>query len=594
MIGFLTPWALIGVVVAGVPLLLHLVQRHSAREVPFPAVRYLRDATDREHRRWRFRDWLLLAIRTLLILALVLAAAGATVRRIRFGPHLPGDLVVIVDNSAASAAVVDGEPLLAQLKRAAQATLAQASPRDRVWLIAADGVARSGTSTELRARTAQLDVMPVVANLAQLIGEARTLFRSDARPAHLVVISGLERPAVRGAPGTPPPVTLRPTAALPPNHGIVAFDAGVQPWTTDGGDLTITVTATDTNPVPLRISEDSRVVRELLVTPGVPTVQRVPAFASGWSTLTATLPPDDFPLDDSRSLGVVVAAPPPVRWDSTDRYLATAMAVLVGDGRIRAGDQVSMGTLGPGPSVVFPPADPSAIGALNRALAARGSGWRFGALETGSARFDSSEVIATRDTVSRWYGVQRATPAGEVLATVAGSPWAVASGDIILVASRLDPAWTSLPLSASFVPFVEALVTRAARGEAAVATIPVGKAMTLPSGVSTIAGDTGSERVAGTSAWASSRPGVFHLLAGRDTLGAISVELDPRASDLHVVSAGDLDRIWPGAIVSDLAHGPSLAFATGSRADLRGALLVLALVCVVAETFIAGRMHQRT
>ena len=78
---FLHPWLLAGLLAAGVPLLLHLVQRREPPTVVFPAVRYLLDATREHQRRLRIRHWLLLLLRTLLIVALVLAAAGPTVRR---------------------------------------------------------------------------------------------------------------------------------------------------------------------------------------------------------------------------------------------------------------------------------------------------------------------------------------------------------------------------------------------------------------------------------------------------------------------------------------------------------------------------------
>ena len=52
-----------------------------------------------------------------------------------------------------------------------------------------------------------------------------------------------------------------------------------------------------------------------------------------------------------------------------------------------------------------------------------------------------------------------------MLATVDAAPWLVRSGDLLLVGSRFDPSWTALPFSAGFVPFLDALLTRALRGE---------------------------------------------------------------------------------------------------------------------------------
>jgi hypothetical protein len=44
----------------------------------------------------------------------------------------------------------------------------------------------------------------------------------------------------------------------------------------------------------------------------------------------------------------------------------------------------------------------------------------------------------------------------------------VRSGNVVLVGSRFDPAWTELPVSAAFMPFMDLLLNRIARGELAV------------------------------------------------------------------------------------------------------------------------------
>jgi len=142
---FLHPWMLAGLLAAGVPLLLHLVQRREPPTIVFPAVRYLLDATREHQRRLRIRHWLLLLLRTLFIVALVLAAAGPTVRRSGVTGHAPSALVLVVDNSLSSAAIVGGTPRIEQLLRAADGVLARATPGDALWLILADGARRSAT-----------------------------------------------------------------------------------------------------------------------------------------------------------------------------------------------------------------------------------------------------------------------------------------------------------------------------------------------------------------------------------------------------------------------------------------------------------------
>src|SRR5688572_27666259 len=130
MIGFLHPWVLAGLVAAGIPILLHLIARRQPPTVVFPAVRYLMATTQEHQKRLKLQNLLLLLLRTLLILALVLAAAGPTIQLTGVPGHAPSALVVVLDNSASSAAVTGGTAQLARLKAAARAALARATPAD--------------------------------------------------------------------------------------------------------------------------------------------------------------------------------------------------------------------------------------------------------------------------------------------------------------------------------------------------------------------------------------------------------------------------------------------------------------------------------
>jgi hypothetical protein len=593
MISFTLPWALLGLVAAALPLLLHLVQRHEAPEIIFPAVRYLEDATRDRQKRLKFRHWLLLIIRTLLIVALVLAAAGATAHRTVIGPHAPSSLVLVVDNSAASSAVIDGEPLLASLVRAAGHVLDRATLSDRLWLVSADGAPRAGTASELHAYLATLRAEPFRLDLGHAIATGRGLIRGSNRPGEVVVVSALQRSALSAASGTGDVLVLRPTAPPPVNRGITTLGTGLQPWGPSGGRVTIEIVSSDTTPVPVTLSIGNRTVRDVLVTPGVPSVQRIGPQPAGWLAITASLPPDEFRFDDARSVPVHVAPAEVVEWDVADRYVAAAAQVLAADGRIREGSGIHLGTLGPGTSVVLPPDDPARVGAINRALAARGVSWRFGNVVSAAERTDSSEIIPAFETVTRRYLLDHVGTGGEVLATVGGTPWLVRSGDVLLLGSRLDPDWTTLPLSASFVPFLDAVLTGATRGDVVSPVVVAGEPLRLPEGVTAVAHDGVVTRVEGGTFWTPRAVGVFHLLVRTDTLGAISVRVDSRASDLARASDRDARALWQGATIAGLSDGPARAFAAGGRADLRGALLMLALLCVLAETLIVGRASRR-
>jgi hypothetical protein len=226
--------------------------------------------------------------------------------------------------------------------------------------------------------------------------------------------------------------------------------------------------------------------------------------------------------------------------------------------------------------------------ALNRALAARGIGWRYGALSLAPGTTDSGAAVG-RVRVLRRYSLE---PTGSgrtgVVATVAGQPWLVRSGDVVLLASRLDPGWTELPVSAGFMPFMDLLLNRLARGEVSVGEGAPGDPIPVPDLVTSVRQGEREWRVEGGGNFRPAEVGAYYLLAGQDTLGAIAANLDPRESLLRPASDAQVRRLWSGAQVVGLGDAARLAFASGPVGDLRGPLLWLALCLGLAEMALAA------
>lgn len=79
-IGF-TELPLLGwLAVAAAPWLLHFLQRKQRQEVSWGAMMFLRAAAEKQSRYWHWEQWLLLLLRTALLIAIVLAAAGPSLR----------------------------------------------------------------------------------------------------------------------------------------------------------------------------------------------------------------------------------------------------------------------------------------------------------------------------------------------------------------------------------------------------------------------------------------------------------------------------------------------------------------------------------
>ena len=548
---FLHPLALVGLAAAAIPALLHLFQQRQPPEADFPALRYLSEAERKSARRMRLRHLLLLLLRTALIVAVILAAARPLVpSRASGAAHPPSALVLVLDNSLSSGAVVGGQVTLDRLKAAARAVLRRASPDDRLWLVLADGIVRGGARDELL--TAVDSAPPDPRRLDLVSAVTRALRVAAAAPAPLRevhVVSDLQRTALASGGVTVPAgvrvLALAPRPA-PQNRGLTAVHVA-------GGSVTTTVVGTPgANAAAVTLRVRGRDVARGLAAPGAALTLALADPGPGWWIGEVTLDPDELRSDDRRLFvwhsvpTALVHADP-----AAGPFAAAAIAVLQAAHRVRDGAEVTLADRpGAGASIVVPPSDPALVGQVNRALQARGVAWHFAAM--GSPGPVTSAILPGLDgaRVMRRHRLEGAD-SGVVLASVNGEPWAVVSGGVVLVASRFDTTWTALPTTPAFVPLVDALVNRFARGEA-----PVRER-------------EGAARVEFTR-------------LGPDTVGATVYGPDARESDLTPADPALVRRALGAELVSDADFGGA-AFAGLRRADLSGVLLVLALLLAIGE-----------
>lgn len=594
MISFLHPWVLVALPLAALPLILHLLARREPPTIAFPSVRYLRTATEEHQRRLKLQHWLLLLLRTLLILALILVAAGPSVPLSSVPGHAPTALVIILDNSASSAAVHGGTPRLDQLKSAAGRALGRATPEDGLWLLAADGLPRRADATELARLVAQLEPASSRLDLGAAIRAADALLATDDRPGEILLLTDLQRTAVTAAEPRAPLTIGRPAGEPPANRGISLLDPGAQPWPREGGSVIVAVVGDSGPGAPLTVRLGSGAPRQALVVPGGSASLRLPGSGSGWSMVTAELDPDEFRLDDQREAMVRIAPVARASCAAAGTNVVAACDVLLRNGRLVRGTDVEVGRLGEVQSVVMPPADPAALGALNRALAQRGVTWSFGELSITPTALDSGALVGAH-AVQRRYTLR---PSGSgltgVLATAGGAPWAVRSADVVLLGSRLEPEWLALPLSAEFMPFMDRLINRTARGSLAQLDGAPGAQVALPDLVSEVRSADRTWRVDGGAFFSPPELGGYLLLAGADTIGALDVNIDPRESILAPLADDEARSFWSGARVVDLAEAGDAAFAARARGDLRSPLIWLVLALGLSEVALASIWRRRT
>jgi hypothetical protein len=147
---FLAPAFLALGLLAGVPLLVHLLRRRVGRVLDFPAVRYL-ERMEKEHSRdLKLRNRLLLILRLIAVLALALAAARPIARWLGVG-HAPIAVAIVVDNSLSTGVVQDGRLLFDSLRADVRRMVGELTTDDRAWLVTADGRVIGGTPATLQA-----------------------------------------------------------------------------------------------------------------------------------------------------------------------------------------------------------------------------------------------------------------------------------------------------------------------------------------------------------------------------------------------------------------------------------------------------------
>ena len=609
---FLYPAFLIGAAAIALPIVLHLLRRDVAPEVPFTAVRLLRRSPIERSRRRRLRELILLAAR---IAALVLLAA-AFARPYIAGARGAGTLVIAIDRSFSMAAPGAFDRARASAREAIDA----ATAGERIAIVAFDDraqvVAGPGSAGDARAAVAALRPGSGATRYAAAFARAAEVAGSG--PAHLVLISDLQR---TGLDGTGP--------VLPAGIDLTVRDVGgpatnlsVEDVRREDARVTAAIRnqGTSVRRGTARLSVDGREAASagFSVQPNstadVPFAVRVAASAA---LSVAVADPGGYPSDDVRFAAPGARVPGVLlvtggRSSPAGFYLSRALAVQGDDDEEPAFD-VHMATAAALSAMPVADLDRDAVvvllstqgidrrarDALARVLA-RGGGVLVAAgpdVDAGvlSAAFGWSPPLAPTERPSP--GALAATdlrhpafrPFGSAVANLGqitfARAWAVAdtgswhalaeytdglpallerraaNGRVILFTSDVDRRWNDFPLHPAFVPFVQELVRYLASDVPVKTRFTVGSA---PSGV-------------------PAEPGIVTLADGRRA----AVNVDPRESAI--------DRLDPAAFERSVApvprpdRGANTALAAAQVEAQQGYWrygLILMLAALVAETFV--------
>jgi len=199
--------ALLGAVLAGTPVLVHLLTRPRPVNFPFSAMRFLREAERAEHWMSRLRDFLVLLCRTLAVLCLAAAVAKIRPAGLRvISPDEKVTRVLLLDVSRSMNARPGGVSVFERARALAAQNLSY-RPNLRAALIFAGAQARpvfeeisvnlAALRQELRKVAAQQEELDASASLmaaAKMLGSSRESGRQE-----FVIITDLQRANWAGA-----------------------------------------------------------------------------------------------------------------------------------------------------------------------------------------------------------------------------------------------------------------------------------------------------------------------------------------------------------------------------------------------------------
>jgi hypothetical protein len=195
---FLAPLFLLAALAGLVPVVLHLVHRQKAPDVPFSTLRFLR-ASVRRTRRWKYLDDVtLVGVRAAALVLLAVGLAGPVVTLLRGSWGGGGTLaaVIVFDNSASMALTDAGRPRLETARQAAEQILDALRDGDAVALLPTGGApapeyGRLTRSQEtVRQALAECRLSHERADLAGKLRQARALLAdADTAAREIYVIT---------------------------------------------------------------------------------------------------------------------------------------------------------------------------------------------------------------------------------------------------------------------------------------------------------------------------------------------------------------------------------------------------------------------
>ena len=365
---FLAPAALAGLAALSLPVIIHLLNKLRIREVRWAAMRFLQTAAQKNQRRVKMQDLLLLILRCLVLALIVFAFARPTFEKIEKSTLVAGDpltVMVLLDQSASMGASDGVETRFTAARDSALKFLEQLPSGSAAGLLLvndtyASPVARPSRDLSLVRRSVELakltdrgtDFQPAVRAaveaLRNLPGRREVHLFTDNQLSGWAALEAV-REFLKTAPDIKVVITEPSSSSAAGSSGNLAItrlklDTAIP---VAGQPIRVLAEITNTGDTPadgvrltLALNDDAPSADAVItnLAPGgtryIPLLVRLPG--TGFHTLTAALPPDRLAFDNRRTLALEIAPASDVLvvesrrgtalWQGSGHFLATALA----------------------------------------------------------------------------------------------------------------------------------------------------------------------------------------------------------------------------------------------------------------------------
>ena len=203
---FLNPAVLFGLFASLIPVLLHFLNLRKLTKIEFSTLKFLKELQKTKIRRIKFKQWLLLIIRVLIIICLVLAFARPTIKSVTFGNSAAKtSAVIIIDNTFSMSVINEKGSYLNKAKQVAKSLLINFQQGDEVTIITTSDSDLNSISTttnfsEAKKKIDDIEITNISSTINQnLIKAARVLYQSKNYNKEVYILSDFQYGRIVGS-----------------------------------------------------------------------------------------------------------------------------------------------------------------------------------------------------------------------------------------------------------------------------------------------------------------------------------------------------------------------------------------------------------